>query len=201
MAKASKKNSKPPEFVSTKKLHAKPDWLEIRFNDLIKRIEGKKKVSQATEKITLSGLSPAEYESIVDGLKRAGKAGYLKEDINTLRKVADRFDDDSTMHLVKTQWAKEAIPAKGVKPKHYRECAKRLGVVVRKGKQEFYNPKEVLEYHQRLIRAFKDKNKKLSTAQKQSAVCEVAKQFQFASEEAARQYLTRHKAKDLPWKK
>ena len=129
MAKVSKKSSKPPEFVSTKKLHAKPDWLEIRFNDLIKRIEEKKKISEATEKITLSGLTPAEYESIVDGLKRASKAGYLKEEIKALKKDVDRYDEEAITYLETIRWVQKAVPKKGAKANHYREAVLRLGAI------------------------------------------------------------------------
>lgn len=129
MARVSKKSSKPPEFVSTKKMHAKPDWLEIRFNDLIKRIEGKKKISEATGKISVLGLTAAEYESIVDGLKRAGKAGYLKEDIKTLKKDVDRYDEEAITYLETIRRAQKVVPKKGAKVSHYREAVLRLGEI------------------------------------------------------------------------
>jgi len=110
-------------------MHAKPDWLEIRFNDLIKRIEGKKKISEATGKISVLGLTAAEYESIVDGLKRAGKAGYLKEDIKTLKKDVDRYDEEAITYLETIRRAQKVVPKKGAKVSHYREVVLRLGEI------------------------------------------------------------------------
>jgi len=87
------------------------------------------KVSQATEKITLSGLTPAEYESIVDGLKRASKTGYLKEEIKSLKKDVDRYDEEAITYLETIRRAQKVVPKKGAKVSHYREAVLRLGAI------------------------------------------------------------------------
>ena len=59
-----------PKIPSTKNLYGKASWMEVRFDDLMRKIEKKKRVSKVTGKVTLS-LDQAKYESIIDCIERA----------------------------------------------------------------------------------------------------------------------------------
>ena len=70
--KKDKINEGSSNFISIKNISGKPEWLKLRIDDLIKRIDQKKRVSKATKKVSLS-LSAAEFESVVDLLERLQK--------------------------------------------------------------------------------------------------------------------------------
>ena len=198
-----KKKQPDQKFLSTKHITGSPQFLERCYNELIKIIEKRKKTSKSSGKLILE-LDRNEFDSVVDGLKRARKIAYLKADLKKSKDETEYFDVESLILETKIKWAKEAIPKKGATPKNYKEAAFRIGIEKpKRGKHPTFDPEEVLAFHRKLIMTLKkhNKNKTLSTEQKQRAIEEVQKQFLFASYNSTRRYLTLYNAKNLPWSK
>ncbi|MGV7222462.1 MAG: hypothetical protein ACQ9MH_13135 [Nitrospinales bacterium] len=193
-----KKSKVTSEFIPTKGVTGSPQVLERSFNELIRRIEEQKKKTKSIRKVNLQ-LDYEEFATMIDGLHRAKKIAYLKAELKRANNDAEKFDDESVVLLTKIQWAKEAIPKKGVRLKNYREAAYRLGVEPpKRGKPRTYDPDEVKKYHQKLLLGFNRKNGKLSYIQKEKALKEVMNQFNMTSCESTFKYLSRLKCKNLP---
>lgn len=202
------KNRKPTsKFTTTKKLSTGGKWLEIRFNDLIKIIKKKGRVAKDTGKFSLT-LDKAEFESIIDGLERGKKNGFLLDENKKLHveinNLDTKLDDKALNELLAIEWAKEAIPGKDVKLEHCKVALHRIGIKTPgKGPPKKRDPIEVLEFHNKAICKQKEINpgKELTTEQKEKAVKAVLScpPFKFPSYDATRKYLTRNKADDLPW--
>ena len=196
-------NEVATKFVSFKNLSTKPEWFERRVNDLKKRILGKRKVLKSSKNVTLR-LEEAEFESVIDALERLQKSIVLADENRNLKKEIDelenKLDDKAFNELVAIEWAKKAIPSKGATIKDYQEAAFRIGIVKpKRGKRNTYDPEKVLEYHQIVINTLIEKNQTLSTEQKRTAVQKVYEKFGLASYGAARKYLTRQNAENLPF--
>jgi hypothetical protein len=195
------------KFITTKNLSTNAKWLENRFMDLIKRIKKKKYAEEDTSKITLV-MDDSEFESIIDGLERGMRIGFLLDENKKLKAEVNqldrKLDDKAWNELLAIEWAKEAIPGKGIKLEDCKIALRRIGISTPgKGPPKKRNPIEVLEFHKMvIIKLVKiNKRKKLSTKQKETAVESVLAYlpFEFPSYDATRKYLTRHKANNLPW--
>jgi len=192
-------------FTSTKNLGAKGEWLEARFDDLMRRIDKKMKISKRTGSVTLT-LEEAEYESIIDGLKRAKKTGYLKDDIRELKKEVNeldqKLDNKAWKELLALEWAQKAIPKKGAKPAHYRKAVLRAGLKIpSKGRRETFNSEEVVSFYNLACKTRKKQNgnKPLTTGQKMGITNMVQEKFDFQSYHSTCQYLYKHGVKNLVW--
>ena len=193
---------KSTTIANKKNTHSKTQGLPIKIseaslskkklNDLIRSVESKKVVSKKTGLVTLK-LESIEYESVLTGLNKATR-------VDTLRREVDAFDEESDFYVNMICKARNAIPNKSAELKDYKKAMRILNAPTpKRGKRKTFNPEMVLEYHEKLINAYRDKNQTLSTKQKTTAVQAVKEKFGFASYEAARKYLTRKKAKNLPY--
>ena len=88
-----------PKTPSTKNLYGKAGWMNVRFEDLMQKIEKKKKISKATGKLTLS-MDQGEYESIIDCIERAKKSINMKENIKQIKLQNDSLDDEVFQNLI-----------------------------------------------------------------------------------------------------
>ena len=79
-----KKKQPDQKFLSTKNITGSPQFLERCYNELIRIIEKRKKTSKSSGKLILE-LDRDEFDSVVDGLKRARKIAYLKADLKKAR--------------------------------------------------------------------------------------------------------------------
>ncbi|MBT5470516.1 MAG: hypothetical protein HOK41_07915, partial [Nitrospina sp.] len=125
----------------------------------------------------------------------------LKTEVNKLDK---KLDDKTWNELLAIDWAKEAIPSKGIELEDYKIALRRIGISTPgKGAPKKRNSIEVLDFHKMVINKLMeiDKSKNLSTEQKEKAVQAVQNYppFTFPSYVATRKYLTRYKAENLPW--
>lgn len=204
-----KKNEGASNFISIKNISGKPELLKLRIGDLAKRIDQKKRVSKLTSKVALS-LSAAEFESVVDVLERLQKTIFIESENRKLKKeinkLDQKLDDKAWNELLAIEWAKEAIPDKGITLEHCKVALRRIGIKTPgKGPPRKRNPGEVLKFHKIAIVRLEEDNqgKELTTEQKEKAVQAVYAYppFKFPSYNTTRKYLTRHKAENLPWGK
>mgnify|MGYP000019867303 FL=1 len=189
-----------PKIPSTKNLYGKASWMEVRFDDLMRKIEKKKRGSEVIGKVTLS-LDQTEYESIIDCIERAKKNGYLKEDIKHLKLQNDRLDDEAFQSLINFRWSEKAIPALGVKPLHYREACERIGLVhPKRGKRASSVNQGIKEYYDVAVDSFVENNngKKPTQKQIQKLIEVIQEKFNRQSFESTRRLLSRLGIKNLP---
>jgi hypothetical protein len=202
-----KKKETTPKFTTTKNLSTDGKWLEIRFDDLIKRIKKNKAVENNTGELILT-LDESEFESLVDGLERGKKNGFLLDENKKLKtevkNLDTKLDDKARNELFAIEWAKEAIPSKGIELEDCKIALRRIGISTPgKGAPKKRDPNEIIGFHKMVINKLMeiDKSKNLSTEQKEKAVQAVQNYppFKFPSYVATRKYLTRYKAENLPW--
>jgi|APSaa5957512535_1039671.scaffolds.fasta_scaffold84541_3 hypothetical protein len=204
--KKDKINEGSSNFISIKNISGKPEWLKLRIDDLIKRIDQKKRVSKATKKVSLS-LSAAEFESVVDLLERLQKTIFLESENRKLKKEINKLDkkldNKAWNELIAIEWAKKAIPSKEAKLQHYREAAYRIGVKrPKRGRPVEHNPKEEMEFWNMAYKLIKDEQGSPPTTKQRKNIVEQAnKRFEHLSYNATCQYLSEHGAKHLPWPK
>ena len=200
-----KKRTPAPKFTTTKNLSTSGKWLEIRFNDLIKIIKRKKRVAKDTGKFTLT-LDKAEFESIIDGLERGKKNGFILDENKKLHveinNLDTKLDDKAWNELIAIEWAKKAIPETGAEKKDYKEAVFRLGVEKpKRGRPREHDPSKEIEFWNMTLKLMKEKNNSTtpSTEQRRNIVTLVQEKFGHHSYDAAYQYLLDNGAKTLPW--
>ena len=189
-----------PKTPSTKNLYGKAGWMKVRFEDLVQKIENKKRISKATGKVTLS-IGQAEYESIIDCIERAKKSIYMKEDIKQIKLQNDSLDDEVLKNLIDFRWSQKAIPELGVKPIHYREACERIGLIhPKRGKRASAINKNIKEYYEASVNSFIEKNngKKPTAKQIRKSIETIQDKFDRHSFESTRKQLSRLKCKHLP---
>jgi hypothetical protein len=185
---------------STKNLYGKAVWMKVRFDDLMRKIEKKKRISKATGKVTLS-MDQGEYESIIDCIERAKKSIYMKEDIKQIKLQNDSLDDEVLQNLIDFRWSQKSIPELGVKPLHYREACERIGLIhPQRGKRASAINKSIKEYYEVAITSFIEKNngKKPTAKQIRSLIETIQDKFDRHSFESTRKQLSRLNCKHLP---
>lgn len=189
-----------PKTPSTKNLYGKAVWMKVRFDDLMWKIEKKKRISKATGKVTLS-MDPGEYESIIDCIERAKKSIYIKEDIKQIKLQNDSLDDEVLQNLIDFRWSQKAIPELSVKPLHYREACERIGLIhPKRGKRSSAINNSVKEYYEVAVNSFIEKNngKKPTAKQIRSLIETIQDKFNRLSFESTRKQLSRLNCKHLP---
>ena len=190
-------SSKTP---STKNLYGKAVWMKVRFDDLMQKIEKKKRISKATGKVTLS-IDETEYESIIDCIERVKKTIYMKEDIKQIKLQNESLDDEVFQNLIDFRWSQKAISELGVKPLHYREACERIGLIhPKRGKRASAINKNIKEYYEVAVNSFIEKNngKKPTAKQIRSLIKTIQNKFNRHSFESTRKQLSRLKCKHLP---
>ena len=189
-----------PKTPSTKNLYGKAGWMKVRFDDLMRIIEKKKRISKATGKVTLS-MDQGEYESIIDCIERAKKSIYMKEDIKQIKLQNDSLDDEVLKNLINFRWSQKAMPELGVKPLHYREACERIGLIhPKRGKRASAINQNIKEYYEVAVNSIIEKNngKKPTAKQIRKSIETIQDKFDRHSFESTRKQLSRLKCKHLP---
>jgi hypothetical protein len=158
-------------------------------------VDGGKSVTLKMEK--------AKLESLIEVVTRAKRFKSLNEKYASLSEEYEKRDDEVLDWLIKSEYAKKALPEKEILPKHRREAIHRIGFEVPKfGRPIYYDPIRVKDYYESAKDTMLKKSsmKKLPQKDHQRIITKVCQEFSFASENATRQYLKVDlKIKGLPW--
>ena len=173
---------------------------EAWLNQLIRKI--RECIASEGKSVTLK-MKETEFESLIEGVTRAKRFKSLNGKYAKLAEDYEKRDDEVLDWLIKSEYAKKALPRKGVLPKHRREALHRMGFeAFTIGRPIYYDPIRVKDYYESVKDAALKKfgTKKLSQEQHAWVVAKVFEEFSFPSENATRQYLkVELKIKGLPW--
>ncbi len=148
-------------------------------------------------------MEKAKLESLIEVVTRAKRFKSLYEKYASLSEQYEKLDDEVLDWLIKSEYAKKALPKKKILPKHRREAIHRIGFEVPKiGRPIYYDPIRVKEYYESAKDTMKKKSsmKKLSQKDHKRVITKVCQEFSFSSYNATYQYLKVDlKIKGLPW--
>jgi hypothetical protein len=185
-------NKKPPSSSS--------EVTEAWLNQLIRKT--RECIVSEGKSVTLK-MEKTKFESLIEVATRAKRFKSLNEKYAKLAEDYEKRDDEVLDWLIKSEYAKKALPGKEILPKHRREAIHRMGFEAPKiGRPIYYDPIRVKDFYESAKDAALKKfgKKKLSQRDHAWIVAKVFKEFSFASENATRQYLkVELKIKGLPW--